>query len=98
MASASVSARTASRLKAGARATVLCIEVRNRNSTLEGGASPAAGHGIGLSNTALRLRELYGDDADVRLDMLWPEGVACRLRLPFHALDQPVESAEATFQ
>ena len=76
---------------------VLCIEVRNRNSTLQAGASPAAGHGIGLSNTALRLRELYGDNADVRLDMLWPEGVACRLRLPFHALDEPVEPVEGVF-
>ena len=77
---------------------VLCIEVRNRNSTLEADASPAAGHGIGLSNTALRLRELYGDEAQVRLDMLWPQGVACRMRLPFHRLVESPEAAEAAFQ
>ncbi|SEO92828.1 Histidine kinase [Luteibacter sp. UNC138MFCol5.1] len=57
------------------------IEVRNRNSVLGRRKAPS-GHGIGLSNTALRLRELYGDAAEVRLDMLWPEGVVCRLRLP----------------
>ena len=68
----------------------LCLEVRNRNGTLESGAT-AQGHGIGLSNTRLRLRELYGDGADVRLDMLWPQGVACRIRLPF----REIEDAEA---
>ena len=73
---------------------VLSIEVRNRNSTLEAGDSPTSGHGIGLSNTALRLRELYGDAAEVRLDMLWPQGVACRLRLPFREIEEPDEAPE----
>ncbi|PWK87761.1 sensor histidine kinase [Fulvimonas soli] len=72
----------------------LCIEVRNRNSTLEAGPSPSSGHGIGLSNTALRLQELYGDAAQVRLDMLWPQGVACRLRLPFREIEEPDEAPE----
>jgi LytS/YehU family sensor histidine kinase len=72
----------------------LCIDVRNRNSTLESGKSTASGHGIGLSNTALRLRELYGDDAQVRLEMIWPQGVVCRLRLPFREIDEPSESPE----
>ncbi len=66
---------------------LLCIDVRNRNSTLDPG-SGNAGHGIGLSNTRLRLKELYGDDADIRLDMIWPEGVACRIRLPFRELEE----------
>ncbi len=64
----------------------LCIDVRNRNSTLEAGEPAAPGHGIGLSNTQLRLRELYGDKAQVRLEMIWPVGVVCRLRLPFHLI------------
>lgn len=64
----------------------LCIDVRNRNSTLEADGG-AAGHGIGLSNTRLRLKELYGDDAQIRLDMIWPQGVACRIRLPFRIVD-----------
>ena len=59
---------------------VLHLEVRNGNSVLDG--SPQGGHGIGLSNTRLRLRELYGDAAQIRLDVLWPRGVACRIRLP----------------
>lgn len=70
----------------------LCLEVRNRNGTLESGAT-AQGHGIGLSNTRLRLRELYGEGADVRLDMLWPQGVACRIRLPFREVAE--EQADA---
>jgi two-component system, LytTR family, sensor kinase len=70
----------------------LCIDVRNRNSTLAEG--PASGHGIGLSNTGLRLRELYGDAAQVRLDMIWPEGVACRIRLPFREIEEPDDAPE----
>lgn len=64
----------------------LRIEVRNRNSTLDN-RSGAAGHGIGLSNTRLRLQELYGDAAEVRLDMLWPQGVVCRIRMPSRELE-----------
>lgn len=72
----------------------LCIEVRNRNSTLPAGESPTPGHGIGLSNTRLRLRELYGDAADVRLDLLWPQGVVCRLRLPFREMEETNDAPE----
>lgn len=70
----------------------LCIDVRNHNSTLEKNGleaeGDAAGHGIGLSNTRLRLKELYGDAAEIRLDMIWPHGVACRIRLPFREIDE----------
>jgi len=72
----------------------LCIDVRNRNSTLEAGPASASGHGIGLSNTELRLRELYGDVAQVRLDMIWPEGVVCRLRLPFREIEESDDAPE----
>ncbi len=70
----------------------LCIDVRNRNSTLQEG--PASGHGIGLSNTGLRLRELYGDIAQVRLEMIWPQGVVCRLRLPFREIEESDDAPE----
>jgi sensor histidine kinase YesM len=72
----------------------LCIDVRNRNSTLETGSSSASGHGIGLSNTTLRLHELYGDAADVRLEMIWPQGVICRLRIPFRDIEEPDDAPE----
>jgi len=72
----------------------LRIDVRNRNSTLEHGATTSSGHGIGLSNTMLRLRELYGDAADIRLDMIWPQGVVCRLRLPFREIEEPDDAPE----
>ena len=72
----------------------LCIDVRNRNSTLAAGPADSAGHGIGLSNTRLRLKELYGDAAQVRLDMIWPEGVACRIRVPFRELEEPDDAPE----
>ena len=74
----------------------LCIEVRNRNSTLEGGGRkpPRAGHGVGLSNTELRLRELYGDAGQVRLDMIWPEGVACRIHVPYRVVEDVDDAPE----
>jgi len=68
----------------------LRIEVRNRNSVLvPEQARPLRrdGHGIGLANTRLRLRELYGEAAELRLDVTWPRGVACRIRLPARALE-----------
>jgi hypothetical protein len=91
----------------------LCIDVRNRNSSLANGGlangnldngvpdksmlegeGDAAGHGIGLSNTRLRLKELYGENAQIRLDMIWPQGVACRIRLPFRELEEPDDMPE----
>ncbi|WP_434030927.1 sensor histidine kinase [[Pseudomonas] boreopolis] len=75
------------------RGTDLCIEVRNHNSTLEPGSEPA-GHGIGLSNTRLRLKGLYGEHADLQLDMTWPRGVACRIRLPLRELENIDDAPE----
>lgn len=74
----------------------LCIEVRNRNSTLEKGEGGRRrkGHGVGISNTALRLRELYGDAGQIRLDMIWPEGVSCRILVPYKVMDEVDDSPE----
>lgn len=72
----------------------LCLDVRNRNSTLEAGPESGAGHGIGLSNTRLRLRELYGDASQVRLDLIWPQGVVCRIRLPFREIEGADDTPE----
>ncbi|MBB3228243.1 sensor histidine kinase YesM [Luteibacter sp. Sphag1AF] len=72
----------------------LCIEVRNRNSSLEGEGSGRRGHRVGLTNTRLRLQELYGDLGQVRLDVTWPEGVACRIRLPLRNMSELDDSPE----
>ncbi|HJR73437.1 MAG TPA: histidine kinase [Luteimonas sp.] len=71
----------------------LQLEVRNGNSTLETDRGNA-GHGIGLSNTRLRLKTLYGDAAEVRLNMTWPQGVACRIRLPFRTIEEADDAPE----
>jgi two-component system, LytTR family, sensor kinase len=65
----------------------LFIEVRNRNSTLASNASAALRGGIGLSNSRLRLRELYGDRAQIVLEPRSSGGVVCRIRLPLRPLD-----------
>jgi two-component system, LytTR family, sensor kinase len=71
---------------------LLCIDVRNSNSTLAE-KGPAAGHGIGLSNTRLRLKELHGGAAEIRLDMIYPTGVVCRIRLPFREIVEGSDDA-----
>jgi two-component system LytT family sensor kinase len=68
----------------------LYIEVRNRNSMLEVTQDDAFTRGVGLSNSRLRLKELYGDAATIYIAALTPRGVVCRIRLPFRAITQPV--------
>ncbi len=65
----------------------LCLDVSNRNSTLDMATGTLAARGIGLSNTRLRLQELYGDVAQITLRALVPRGVICRIRLPCRELD-----------
>jgi len=65
----------------------LCLEVRNRNSTLDRTLDARSSRGIGVANSRLRLDELYGSRAEIRLVALHPTGVACRLRIPFRAME-----------
>jgi len=67
-------------------ATSLYIDVRNRNSMLSASSEELFRRGIGLSNTRLRLKELYADGAQIELDELLPRGVICRIRLPLKQL------------
>jgi len=67
----------------------LYLEVRNRNSVLEVAQDDAFTRGVGLSNSRLRLKELYGDAATLYIAALAPRGVVCRIRLPFRAIVPP---------
>jgi two-component system sensor histidine kinase AlgZ len=51
------------------------------------------GNGIGLRNTAERLKTLYGDDH--RFTLQWPETGGCQviIELPFRKIVQNVEEA-----
>ncbi|KRF02082.1 histidine kinase [Frateuria sp. Soil773] len=69
----------------------LCLEVRNRNSVVDA-AMPFA-RGIGLSNTRLRLDELYGGAARIGLDARWPRGAVCRVRLPLRTIEEAAPAA-----
>ncbi|MFT3792842.1 MAG: histidine kinase [Rudaea sp.] len=68
-------------------AAQLCIDVRNRNSMLTAPSAELFRRGIGLSNSRLRLGELYGDGGRIELDALMPCGAICRIRLPLKRLD-----------
>jgi len=73
----------------------LCIDVRNRNSMLVATGDALFRRGIGLANSRLRLKGLYGDAADIEIEALQPRGVICRLRVPYRSLVAPALSAAA---
>jgi sensor histidine kinase YesM len=64
----------------------LCIDVRNRNSTLIASPESLFQRGIGLSNSRLRLNELYGSAGVISLSEMTPRGVICRIALPLKPL------------
>lgn len=74
-------------IESSVEAGQLCLEVRNRNSALERISGGIYRRGIGLSNSRLRLKELYGDAAQLQLVAAAGGGVACRVRLPARQLD-----------
>jgi two-component system sensor histidine kinase AlgZ len=64
------------------------------NSGMRGGGKQNEnGNGIGLRNTAERLKTLYGDDH--RFTLQWPDAGGCQviIELPFRRLAQSVEEA-----
>lgn len=73
----------------------LCIDVRNRNSTLAASTDSLFRRGIGLSNARLRLNELYGSAGTISLNDLVPRGVICRIGLPLKRLAAAPRSARA---
>jgi sensor histidine kinase YesM len=61
----------------------LCINVYNDGPALPEGWLPERASGIGLRNTAMRLRHLYGDAG--RLDVANQDaGVVAEMSLPYH--------------
>jgi LytS/YehU family sensor histidine kinase len=60
----------------------MVLVVKNHNSVLDAPPDRLMSRGVGLSNTADRLRELYGTDQSFRIQGLEPTGVMAILRLP----------------
>jgi two-component system LytT family sensor kinase len=54
-----------------------------------GAAGAAGGLGMGLSNTRARLRQLYGDAAELRTASGAEGGATVTLVLPFHFIEEP---------
>lgn len=64
--------------------TGLEIEISNSNSVLPNNVGPGnAGWGIGLSNTEQRLIQIYSGSATLSVQARSPQGVVCRIGLPF---------------
>lgn len=62
----------------------LQIEISNSNSVLPGDVGErGTGWGIGLTNTEQRLAQIYNGAAKLSIRALSPQGVVCRLTMPF---------------
>jgi two-component system, LytTR family, sensor kinase len=61
----------------------LSLEVSNLNSRLD--QPDSARNGIGLTNTRSRLEQLYGQDHELRLSRLAPNGVCAGIRIPLRS-------------
>jgi two-component system sensor histidine kinase AlgZ len=74
------------------RADRLQIVIGN-SGTRGGGKQNENGNGIGLRNTAERLKTLYGDDHHFTLQ--WPDAGGCQviIELPLRRIAQNVEEA-----
>jgi two-component system, LytTR family, sensor kinase len=64
----------------------ICLEVMNLSSQLEDKPERLLSRGVGLSNTRLRLEQLYGMGQSLSLFELDPKGVCVRLSIPVRRL------------
>lgn len=71
----------------------LNVEVRDNGPGLRGG--PAVGEGVGLSNTADRLRALHGDAQSLEFHEAPGGGLIVRMTMPFRESPVPVHQEEA---
>jgi LytS/YehU family sensor histidine kinase len=70
----------------------LLVHLRNEGPGLPPGWSLEDARGIGLRNTALRLRHLYGTDAQFQVRD-WTRGVEVDVSIPYHTTLKPPGSA-----
>ena len=62
----------------------LVVEISNSNSSLPSEVRPdGSGWGVGLSNTAQRLAQIYNGSAKVSIQARSPRGVVCSITMPF---------------
>jgi len=69
----------------------LRLEVRNLTSRLEDKPAWLMGRGVGLSNTRLRLEQLYGSRHRLSLRNLEPTGVCAEVSIPLRSATVLVE-------
>jgi two-component system, LytTR family, sensor kinase len=72
----------------------ICLEVMNLNSQLEDEPERLLSRGVGLSNTRLRLEQLYGTEQSLSLFELDPKGVCVRFAIPIRRF-HPEDTASA---
>ncbi|MGC2398840.1 MAG: histidine kinase [Acidobacteriaceae bacterium] len=62
---------------------LLVLEISNHNSVLAKNVdADGAGFGVGLSNTRLRLAQMYNDSAALFIADRYPRGVVCSITMP----------------
>jgi LytS/YehU family sensor histidine kinase len=72
----------------------LALEVRDDGPGISGDPKEAMGKGIGLSATADRLRQLYGETSSIQLLEREPHGLIVRLGLPYRRAPQVPSASE----
>jgi hypothetical protein len=70
----------------------LFLEVRDNGRGL-GSSGSRPGEGVGLSNTRARLKELYGQSAELSARPAEEQGFVAQIRLPFQTADAPSPSS-----
>ncbi|MBV9341437.1 MAG: histidine kinase [Acidobacteria bacterium] len=73
----------------------ICLEVINLSSQLEEKPERLLSRGVGLSNTRLRLEQLYGIEQSLSLFQLEPKGVCVRLSIPIRRFHPEENTASA---
>jgi two-component system, LytTR family, sensor kinase len=69
----------------------LHISVFNSGVTKTAPVQPQQAKGVGIRNTAERLKTMYGDDHEFRLELPESGGCEVRIELPFHPAPRPQE-------
>ncbi len=71
----------------------LLIEVQDEGAGATTPTRKPAGNGVGLTNTAERLKRLYGEAHEFRVQQAQAGGTLVRLKMPYRTLHAPAESA-----
>jgi sensor histidine kinase YesM len=78
------------RISAERRGNALHVTVRDDGPGFQQAGGDRSGMGLGLANTRARLKQLYGESAELRTETAAAGGAQVTLVVPFHLVEDPV--------